>query len=72
MLSNSLPGIISARPSMSRKKTKYAAETLGTVPYIILSLVFLLIIVGLSWCFYRAMTAAAGEAPIQHELDADV
>ncbi len=54
------------------EEEKIVAESLGTVPYIILSVVLLLIILGLSWCFYRAMTAGAGEAPVQHELDADV
>ncbi|MBE0536316.1 MAG: sodium-dependent transporter [Phycisphaerae bacterium] len=39
---------------------KPVAESLGTVPYIILAVVFLLIIVGLGWCFYRAVTAAGG------------
>ena len=54
------------------EQEKIVADTLGAVPYIILSVVLLLIIVGLSWCFYRAMTANATEAPIQHELNADV
>ncbi len=51
---------------------KIVADSLGAVPYIILSFVLLLIILGLSWCFYRAMTAGATEAPLQHELNADV
>ena len=54
------------------KEDKIVADTLGAVPYIILSIVLLLIIVGLSWCFYRAMTANAGQAPPQHELNANV
>ncbi len=54
------------------EKEKIVADSLGAVPYIILSVVLLLIILGLIWCFYRAMTAAAGEAPLQHELNAEV
>ncbi len=40
---------------------KPVAETLGVVPYIILGFASLLIILGLAWCFYRAVTAAGGQ-----------
>ena len=40
-------------------------DKLSGVSYIILSIVFLLIIGGLGWCFYRAMTAAGKDAPEQ-------
>jgi len=40
-------------------------DQLSTVSYIILSIVFLLIICGLGWCFYRALSAASGDAGIQ-------
>jgi len=46
-----------------------AAETierLSGVSYIILSVVFLIIIGGLGWCFYRALMAANKDAEIQH------
>jgi hypothetical protein len=46
-------------------------EHLSAVSYMILSLVLLLIIGGLGWCFYRAITATSGEAPIQHPDEAD-
>ncbi|RKY10235.1 MAG: sodium-dependent transporter [Planctomycetota bacterium] len=62
---------LTSKAGVSEQK-KIVADTLGAVPYIILSVVLLLIIVGLSWCFYRAMTANATQAPIQHELNADV
>ena len=40
-------------------------DTLSGVSYIILAVVFLIIIGGLSWCFYRALTAGK-DAGIQH------
>jgi len=45
------------------------AETLGGVSYIILAVVVLLIILGLSWCLYRAMTAAADDSPLRRNLN---
>ena len=45
----------------SRKITEVVhlpQEQLSTVSYVILSIVFLLIICGLGWCFYRALSAA--------------
>jgi len=41
-------------------------EELSTVSYIILSIVFLLIICGLGWCFYRALSAAGGPGETQY------
>jgi len=40
-------------------------DTLSGVSYIILAVVFLIIIGGLGWCFYRAL-AAAKDTGIQH------
>ena len=48
-----------------------AAEHLSGVSYVILSMVFLLIIVGLGWCFYRAMTATAKGIPVEPQLAED-
>jgi hypothetical protein len=39
---------------------------LSTVSYFILGAVFLLIICGLGWCFYRALMAAGKDTEIQH------
>ena len=41
------------------------AEHLSAVSYVILSVVFLLIIGGLGWCFYRAMAAAGRDTAVQ-------
>ena len=41
-------------------------DQLSGVSYLILSVVFLLIIGGLGWCFYRALVAASGDTDIQH------
>jgi NSS family neurotransmitter:Na+ symporter len=46
------------------------AEHLSAVSYVILSVVFLLIIGGLGWCFYRAMGAAGSNAPVQPQSGA--
>jgi len=48
----------SAKPSHS--------ENLSPVSYVILSVVLLLVIFGLGWCFYRAVTATSKEEKIQH------
>ena len=40
-------------------------DQLSTVSYVILSVVFLLIICGLGWCFYRALSAASEDSGIQ-------
>ncbi|MHC4215836.1 MAG: hypothetical protein ACYSWP_21005, partial [Planctomycetota bacterium] len=47
------------------------AEHLSAVSYVILSVVFLLIIGGLTWCFYRAMAAAGSNAPAQPQPGAE-
>ena len=39
---------------------------LSTTAYVILTLMFLLIIGGLFWCFYRAIIATSKEAREQH------
>ena len=44
---------------------KMTHEQLSTVSYVILSIVFLLIICGFGWCFYRALTAASKDGEIQ-------
>jgi NSS family neurotransmitter:Na+ symporter len=44
---------------------KITHEQLSTVSYVILSIVFLLIICGFGWCFYRALTAASKDGEIQ-------
>ena len=41
-------------------------DELSGVSYLILSVVFLIIIGGLGWCFYRALTAAGRDTGIQH------
>jgi NSS family neurotransmitter:Na+ symporter len=41
-------------------------DELSGVSYAILAVVFLIIIGGLGWCFYRALTAAGRDAGIQH------
>lgn len=41
-------------------------EQLTAVSYAILSIVFLLIIFGLGWCFYRALTMAGKDTEIQY------
>jgi hypothetical protein len=41
-------------------------EQLSGVSYIILAVVLLIIIGGLGWCFYRALTAVSTDAGIQH------
>jgi len=41
-------------------------DELSGVSYIILTVVFLIIIGGLGWCFYRALTAAGRDTGIQH------
>ena len=44
---------------------------LSAVSYVILSVVFLLIIGGLGWCFYRALSAAGRTNEIQYPDEAD-
>ena len=49
--------------------TPRTTDSLSTVSYIILAVVALLIIGGLGWCFYRAITASAKDTPIQYASD---
>jgi multisubunit Na+/H+ antiporter MnhB subunit len=42
------------------------SENLSPVSYVILSVVLLLVIFGLGWCFYRAVTSTSREDKIQH------
>ena len=42
------------------------SEHLSGVSYVILSVVFLMIIGGLGWCFYRAIMAGSQDAPAQY------
>jgi NSS family neurotransmitter:Na+ symporter len=44
-------------------------DTLSGISYIILAVVFLIIIGGLGWCFYRALTAAGKDTGIQYPDD---
>ena len=43
-----------------------ASHELGGVSYAILVVVFLIIIGGLGWCFYRALIAAGADTTLQH------
>ncbi|MBW8002413.1 MAG: sodium-dependent transporter [Planctomycetes bacterium] len=45
---------------------KVISDKLGGVSYIILAVVFLILIGGLGWCFYRALAAAGKDSGIQH------
>jgi NSS family neurotransmitter:Na+ symporter len=54
--------VLSGRSEETTKiveSTYQAHEQLSTASYVILSVVFLLIICGLGWCFYRALSAAS-------------
>jgi NSS family neurotransmitter:Na+ symporter len=48
------------------KTTATIRDRLSGVSYIILAVVFLIIIGGLGWCFYKALAAASGDTGIQH------
>ncbi len=48
------------------KETTTIRDKLSGVSYIILAVVFLIIIGGLAWCFYKALTAAGRDTSIQH------
>ena len=41
-------------------------DKLSGVSYVILAVVFLIIIGGLGWCFYKALAAAGRDTGIQH------
>ena len=53
-------------------ETVKTPDKLSGVSYMILSVVFLLIVAGLSWCFYRAITAATKEVPVEPQKPEDV
>jgi hypothetical protein len=40
-------------------------DQLTTTSYVIMGVVTLLFMVGLGWCFYRALSAAAGDSEVQ-------
>jgi len=46
--------------------TALIRDRLSGVSYIILAVVFLIIIGGLGWCFYKALAAASGDTGIQY------
>jgi len=57
--------IYSAREKEAGETVLHSQEHLSAVSYLILSLVFLLIIGGLGWCFYKALVAAGSFAESQ-------
>jgi len=48
-------------------ESRAIAEELSGVSYIILSVVFIIIVVGLGWSFYKVLTAASGDKQTQEE-----
>ena len=58
--------IYSTSSGPSEKPVHTLQHELSSVSYIILGAVFLLIICGLGWCFYRALSAAGKDTSIQH------
>jgi len=58
--------IYSTGTGQSEEVVHAPQHELSTVSYIILGAVFLLIICGLGWCFYRALSAANQDTGIQH------
>ena len=55
------------KPAMNAETTSLPIrDKLSGVSYIILAIVLLIIIGGLSWCLYKAMTAGTQNEPIQH------
>jgi hypothetical protein len=56
---------LTSNTSIESAKPRHS-ENLSPVSYLILSVVLLLVIFGLGWCFYRAVTATAKEEKIQH------
>ena len=53
-------------------ETTWHADKLSGVSYVILSIVFLLIIGGLGWCFYRAIMATSRNASLQPQQRGEV
>jgi len=66
-VSAALAVVLNAMTKTAKAGESIADKTdhLGGVSYVILSVVFLLIIGGLGWCFYRAIMATANEEPPQ-------
>jgi len=58
-----------AKAEEVEKATVPIRDTLSGVSYIILAVVFFIIIGGLGWCFYRALTAAGNNTEIQYPDD---
>ncbi|MHC4238757.1 MAG: sodium-dependent transporter [Planctomycetota bacterium] len=58
--------IYSTAREAAAKEVPPSQDQLSAVSYLILSVVFLLIIGGLGWCFYRALSAANVDNGIQH------
>jgi hypothetical protein len=58
--------IYSTAREAAAKEVPPSQDQLSAVSYLILSVVFLLIIGGLGWCFYRAVSAANVDNGIQH------
>ena len=55
-----------AKPKQVETTAAPIRDTLSGVSYIILGVVFFIIIGGLGWCFYRALTAAGKDTDIQY------
>ena len=60
---------LAAKTEEAEVTTAPIRDTLSGVSYIILAVVFFIIIGGLGWCFYRALTAAGEETGIQFPDD---
>ena len=58
--------VYSTRQQEIVKSVLPSHEQLSAASYLILSIVFLLIIGGLGWCFYRALSAGSENTAIQH------
>lgn len=63
--------IYSAPQQKAVEPAPHLQHELSAVSYVILSVVFLLIIGGLGWCFYRALSAAGRTNEIQYPDEAD-
>ena len=48
------------------KSTTAASHKLSGISYVILMVVFLIIIGGLGWCFYKALVSAGRDTTAQH------
>ncbi len=59
------------KPVRIEKAVSEVSGKLSGVSYVILGVVFLMIVVGLGWCFYRAITATAKGIPVEPQLAED-